>query len=143
MKDLEDFTVLLHVMVLFVVCTPYVLSSRLYSGVYINCIHFFSTDDVYVGIVADRVHGIHRLDIANYYDWAYDPLSKKLLRWRFDNLVFYHNQNLNEMNTLWFYYCNFRSCRWGLNTGCAVKTWQRRREYITVAKLILLITNVL
>lgn len=41
MKDLEDFTVLLHVMVLFVVCTPYVLSSRLHSGVYINCIHFF------------------------------------------------------------------------------------------------------
>ena len=68
-------------------------------------------DDVHVGIAADRVHGIQRLDLGYYYDHAYDPMNKKLLRWRFDNLVFYHNRELAEMMTLWFYYCNFRSCR--------------------------------
>jgi len=86
-----------------------VINKYIYTNFLISIL-FLLLDDVYVGIIADRVKAINRYDLSPFYSFVYDPLNTKQLSWRFDPLVFYHNLNLYETYTLWFAQCSHISC---------------------------------
>lgn len=80
------------------------------SYVLLHGVHLYLSDDVYVGIVADRVDEVSRWNLAYYYSFVYESLDKKRISWRFDPVVFYHNPSVAEMYRLWFFYCSYKSC---------------------------------
>ena len=68
------------------------------------------TDDVYVSLVADRVDGLHRINMASYYKNAFTKHKKNLVFWRTGKEIFYHNANIQSMYALWYIYCSTYTC---------------------------------
>lgn len=73
----------------------------------------FFLDDVYVGILADRVPGVLRHDLHEYYDFAYDSFLNRRLKWIYEKYTFYHNPTINDMYSLWGVICGTKgNCKY-------------------------------
>lgn len=68
------------------------------------------TDDVYIGILSDRVPNIERYNFVDFYEFAYEKLETKTLKWKLDPEVFYHNPTFSDMLHLWYTSCSVDSC---------------------------------
>ncbi|KAF6017607.1 hypothetical protein EB796_024088 [Bugula neritina] len=68
------------------------------------------TDDVYVGIVADRVDNVYRYPLNEFYSMEYGDTNLNMASWQLDKVVFYHNPYIHDMYTLWSVDCDFSAC---------------------------------
>ncbi|XP_067948978.1 beta-1,3-galactosyltransferase 1-like [Watersipora subatra] len=71
---------------------------------------YLFTDDVYIGIVSDRVENIRRINLVTFYNNAFSSLVKNMNSWVHKPAVFYHNAKIRDMYKLWHLTCSTGSC---------------------------------
>ncbi|XP_067931108.1 beta-1,3-galactosyltransferase 5-like [Watersipora subatra] len=71
---------------------------------------YIYTDDVYIGIVADRVDNLIRVDLALHYAEVLNKLAQNVHDWSSSSETFYHCSSHSTMYRLWLEYCFCKHC---------------------------------
>ncbi|KAF6033894.1 hypothetical protein EB796_007798 [Bugula neritina] len=92
----------------------YFLSPRLAKEIYNLSFTtpYIFTDDIYIGIVANRVVQLKQYPLNQFYSDPFFQLAKQSLYWKSKPYVFYHSHSIEDFFRLWCLSCNSVTCAW-------------------------------